>query len=132
MRIGAAVMIVLLVFCACEQDDDILHQEDYQELKGYWTNQQFSNSLVSYEKSDTLVANQYGFAFLPGGKFIERKNSGFCGTPPVIYADYEGSWSVKDSTIDIRVGFWGGNVTYKWQVISIENDTLVIRVVSPE
>lgn len=58
--------------------------------------------------------------------FIERKNAGWCGTPPIAYADFNGSWAKNDSLIDITVDYWGGVANYHWKIISIDNNNLIL------
>ncbi len=132
IRILIAVIMTLFVFVACEKEEVFIATEDSGNLTGYWVNQQFADTLFTYEKSDNLVDNEYGFAFLPGGKFIERKNAGWCGTPPISYADFEGSWSLNDSIFNVTVGYWGGTATYRWRVVSADNGRLIIDVVSED
>lgn len=65
-------------------------------------------------------------------KFIERKNSGWCGTPPVSYSDFEGNWSINDSLLNVSVAYWGGLADYQWKIISLDDKRLTIVVVSQE
>ena len=66
------------------------------------------------------------------GKFTERKNSGWCGTPPVVYSDYDGIWSEHDSLISVSTGFWGGTVDYQWKIVALDKDYLSLYIVKQE
>ena len=85
------------------------------------------NTLRSSQK---LEDNHYGFIIKKDGTFIERKNLGGCGTPPISYGNYEGSWSeISDDILEIDVGFWGGVTTYKIQILSVNDSELKIKYI---
>ena len=69
----------------------------------------------------SLKKNAYGFGFKTGHSFVERKNEGWCGTPPVTLKDFQGTWAKHDSLIDINVPYWGGTAHYQWKIISLDN-----------
>jgi hypothetical protein len=74
-------------------------------------------------------ASTFCYRFNSDGTLIERKNSGWCGTPPISYADYSGNWTIlNDTLIQISVGYWGGSEKYNLDIESISSDSLqVIR-----
>ncbi len=98
--------------------------ESISELYGSWINPQYQDSLTTYTNSDSLETSAYGFTFSENNCFYERKNSGWCGTPPISYANYEGTWSILDSMITIDVPYWGGTAHYQWLLISVNEDEL--------
>lgn len=115
---------IVFGFLACSQPEEFSGGQP--EITGSWINQQVIDSIYTYQKAKTLKDNEYCFSVYPDGKFIERKNSGWCGTPPVSYADYEGSWTLKDSVLTISVPYWGGNSTSKWKIISVDDTHMSI------
>jgi len=117
--------ISVLLF-SCSEDEDFAPGE--LNFIGYWADREYNEPVYSYSNSDALIDDQYCFGFLADGKFQERKNTGWCGTPPIAYGDYEGTWSVSDSVISIEVPYWGGTAEYKWKVVSIHNNKLDILV----
>jgi len=126
----ARLTILLFVFAllACEKNTENAAPEN-DHLIGSWFNPQNNDSIVTYERSGGLVENDYGFSFKEDYTFIERKNAGWCGTPPISYADYNGTWSKKDSIIEITVGYWGGISDYTWKMVSVDETTLrIIRI----
>ena len=102
------------------------------DISGYWTDAQINDTINIYMKSTKLKEGQYCFGFQSNGKFIERKNSGWCGTPPIAYGDFEGSWSINDSIVEISVPFWGGTAEYKWKILSLDNFKLKYTVLEAE
>ncbi len=128
MNIVNTISIILTLLAglsSCEVDNvKSLPEADY--LIGSWVNPQATDSIICYERSESLNEQEYGFTFLSGNAFIERKNAGWCATPPIYYADFEGSWSRDESVLEIAVGYWGGMARYRWEIISVDNTTLKI------
>lgn len=119
--------MIFLLFQSCNENEHIV-PENF-DFTGFWVNEQLDDSVLTYIRADALAENQYCFGFTNDGRFLERKNSGGCATPPIVYADYEGSWSEEDSVISITVPFWGGTAFYKWKVVELEKNRLsLIRV----
>lgn len=118
------VLLVIFIF-ACENHSES-NTKNPDLLLGYWVDPIFTDSTTTFKKATTLKENEYGIVFQPGKLFIERKNSGWCGTPPVAYADFEGTWSRNDSIIKITVGYWGGLVDYKWVIYSLDEKNLIL------
>lgn len=118
-----AVFLFLLALSACEQVTD---KQDPDLLMGSWINPQYNEGIFSFERSTGLVEQEYGISFLADFLLIERKNAGWCGTPPIYYADFTGSWSRQDSIIEISVGFWGGLAEYRWIIRSLDDTHLEI------
>jgi hypothetical protein len=111
---------------ACEKNNEN-EAANNNSLIGSWVNPQQNDFIVTYEKSEGLVDNEYGFSFNEDNIFIERKNAGWCGTPPISYADYNGTWTKDDSIIEISVAYWGGTADYIWKILSIDEVTLKIK-----
>ena len=91
------------------------------------------DGVTRLSRSEELDPDLYGFIFHEDGSFTERKNSGWCGTPPISYDNFEGTWSpLNDTLIDITVGYWGGTLTYQMWIQSMEGDELGIRYLFTE
>ena len=121
------VLIIPLFFISCDPHE-IVTVETNEELAGVWINPQYNNEgLMTLDKADEFI-DGYGVAFLENGTLIERKNSGWCGTPPITYGDFDGNWEEDNGIVDIVVDYWGGEVEYTWEVIFIDDQTLIIEV----
>jgi hypothetical protein len=117
------VLALSLILLSCQR---VVPSGEFSQLKGYWEAPQYTDSLVTYSSCSSLPDNDYGFAFMEEGVFLERKNAGSCGTPPITYADYEGTWSISDSLISISVPYWGGSIQYSWKLVSVNQNELKI------
>jgi hypothetical protein len=89
--------------------------------------------MLLLERSSGLDPSKYGFTLRENGEFIERKNAGWCGTPPITYDNFEGTWvALSDSLLEITVGYWGGTMNYQIRIVSLEQDLLAIRYLYAE
>jgi hypothetical protein len=128
MMIPQRWMIFLLAcsLFACEKNNENTPGTDVL-LIGSWFNPQYNDSIVIYERSKGLVDNEYGFSFNGDNSFIERKNAGWCGTPPISYADFDGTWTRNDSIVEITVGYWGGTAEYSWKILAVDGASLKLE-----
>ncbi len=127
MRNRSAVLISLIVAfltASCSKPSD---PDDANELYGTWVMAEYEESATILRRSSELNADEYGFIIHPGGRFTERKNAGFCGTPPISYANFEGDWThLSENLLDINVGYWGGTTSFKIEIISLSSAELKI------
>jgi len=92
---------------SCQKED--LHQSE-NALTGTWVYDTYliDSDFEVYKAEKELDPDKPGMIFEPGGKFIIRSIYGWCGTPPVTYENYKGTWeTISDSTILIRYEWWG-------------------------
>lgn len=115
----------IIILVSCEKGNELTVNSS-QKLIGYWINPVVTDTIWKYEKANSLKENDNGLYFKSGQVFIERKNAGWCGTPPIAYADFNGTWTKNDSLIDITVDYWGGVANYRWKIISIDNNNLIL------
>ncbi len=118
------IIIILLILSVYACNKNKIDNDD--NLIGSWIESNTDDSLIEYKKVNELRDSKYGFSFNSKALFIERKNAGRCATPPIGYANYEGTWERADSIIDIEVAYWGGFVDYKWKIVSLNTDKLTI------
>ncbi len=90
-------------------------------LLGTWVERGMEGDTTIMQRVAKLDAERYGFAFINGGKFLERKNVGWCGTPPITYGDFAGEWMRQtENTVHVDVDYWGGRMHYDMRIISLE------------
>lgn len=123
-------VLLISLFIGCEEKIETVQNSNL--FTGYWINPQIVDSLVTFSKSSKLVDDKYGIAFYADGSLIERKNSGWCATPPISYSDFEGSWEKSDSLINIVVDYWGGIARYQWKMMDLEDNKLVVKKIKEE
>jgi len=94
-----------------------------EQMIGYWSLSGYADSLTVYSKIPAFT-DAPGICFQENGFFIERQNSGWCGTPPVTYSDYKGKYALKDSLLVIESAYWGGSYRSEWKLQEVTHDTL--------
>lgn len=121
MKTLTTLFIICLLFFSCQKKEE-------QSLLGTWVKPQYNTNATEYqfEKADNFLKNEYGVSFLKNNIFIER-HTGWCGTPPLHYSNYEGTWAFKDSIITINIIDSNGKSTRYWKVKSVTPQTLIVE-----
>ena len=137
-QIGILMMVVLLLSC---KKDNIAPEAlgENADIVGTWVEELdislpiIEDEISSFKRSEELDQDMYGFSILEDGTFLERKNAGWCGTPPIFYDNFEGTWeALSDSLLEITVGYWGGTMSYQIRIVSLDEETLRIRYLYAE
>ena len=123
------ILLLTLVMVACEKE--LVNTEVLGEnagIIGTWVENGYEDDLTLLNRANKLDPSKYGFTMEDNGSFIERKNAGWCGTPPITYDNFEGTWeALSDSLIEITVSYWGGTMTYQMRIVSLDAEDLRIR-----
>lgn len=127
-------ILLLVMFYSCEAD--LLNMEalgDNADILGTWVADEYMGDTLFLDRSESLDNEKYGFTIHEDGTFTEHKNAGWCGTPPITYDNFEGTWEiVSDSLLDITVAYWGGMMTYQIRILSLTADELAISYLYTE
>jgi hypothetical protein len=127
-------LLSMALMCSCEKDlleTDALGSN--ADIVGTWIEQGYEDDILWLDRSEKLDLSSYGFTIKDDGTFIERKNAGWCATPPISYDNFDGTWeAVSDSLLEITVGYWGGTMTYQIRIVSLDEDNLAIRYLYAE
>lgn len=122
-------MLLTGILLSCEKetaDTEKLGQN--AGIVGTWVEHMQDADRLWLNRSSSLDPERYGFTLKEDGEFIEHKNAGWCGTPPISYAEYEGTWlALSDSLLEVTVGYWGGTMTYQMRIVSLDEQQLAIR-----
>ena len=125
MKTTAFVIFTLIsiLLISCKKDE--IYIDGNNPLLGTWNVSGYEdNNTTVYDRSTAFV-DQYGYEFRTDGTVIERKNAGWCGTPPITYADYTGTWKyINDTLVQIEIGYWGGMTTYQLDIESVDAEHL--------
>ncbi|MEN8157321.1 MAG: hypothetical protein ABFS10_10230 [Bacteroidota bacterium] len=129
------VLFAIVVLGSCS--DEMMNPEELGQnagIVGTWV-EEISVALNAaddgsalYKRADEFDQEKPGFTINEDGTFIERKNAGWCATPPISYDNFEGTWvALSDSLLEITVGYWGGTLLYQMRIISVDQEKLRIR-----
>jgi hypothetical protein len=118
------IFFLSLFLYSCSKDEIKIEPDNL--LIGIWNYSDYQDNASIFTRSQEFVDN-HCYRFNPDGTFLERKNAGWCGTPPISYADYPGTWNVlNDTLIQINVGYWGGSTSYRLDIESISSKSLKV------
>jgi hypothetical protein len=123
----AIALIAFIFSISCSRDDFFIDPDNL--IIGTWTYSENLDDILVFDRNNEFINNQC-FRFESDGTLTERANSGFCGTPPVSYADYRGNWiPVNDTLIMVRVDSWNGWTEFKLDIESLGPGHLKTRIV---
>jgi hypothetical protein len=122
----ALCLSCIVVTSACK--DQPTQPSGSDQFIGTWVLKAYEDDLTVMERSLGLDSSKYGFKLFPDGRVLERKNAGWCGTPPITYGNFSGEWkAITDSLLDINVGYWGGRLNYRLQIVALTKSELRVR-----
>lgn len=131
-RITIIILIVLAALISCTKETTNELDAKSSLVVGKWENPSYKNDTIIFTKAQEKKEYEYLIQFKTDGSLVERKNAGWCGTPPIAYADYDGNWEMKDSIIKVLVGYWGGQAKYEWKLLSVDQNQLKILNIKTE
>jgi len=92
-----------------------------------WTYASYEGDVLEYRKVSEFE-NMPAIQFNEDGTMLKWQNSGWCGTPPISYGKYDGTWSyTSDSKIKLRYDYWGGEIEEEWEIVSLKSKRLIVR-----
>nr|WP_143404095.1 hypothetical protein [Gaetbulibacter sp. 4G1] len=107
----------------CESENDIIVDSN-NLLIGSWVEPNYANEQTVFKRASSLPNDAYGIEFKTNGDFIER-SSGWCGTPPLVFSDYEGKWGLKNTLVTITQQYYPTN--YSWRIVSVTETELIVK-----
>jgi len=121
------ILILALFVASCQKDEEIIGDD----LLGNWvyiSQDENADDTRLLKRTKKLDVNNPSIGFYENDFLIDNANAGFCGTPPITYAKYEGNWEMSENIVDYKCAFWGGQKIIKFEIISVDNDFLKIKV----
>jgi hypothetical protein len=129
-RLILFIIISSLVLYSCKKEDQVINIDS--PLIGIWNYSFTQDNLTVYTHNTKFIEN-YGYKFNSDGTLVERKNSGWCATPPVSYADFDGTWSmINDTVVEIKAAYWGGTTTSRLDIEYLSSYTFKFITISSE
>jgi hypothetical protein len=123
LHLLALFICSLLLSCA----KDSIKIDPNNLLIGTWNYAGYQNNVSVYARSLDFSDNP-GYKFNSDGTLVRRNISGWCATPPVSYANYDGTWTIlNDTLIQIHCEYWGGTMDYRMNINSVNLDSLKIE-----
>lgn len=129
MRKNFLILIFIgILISSCTKDEIKIDPDN--PLIGIWNYSGQDENATVFTRSQEL-ANSFCYRFNADGTLIERNISGFCGTPPVSYTNYQGNWTMlNDTLIKVEVIYYDGNRNYKLDIESINTNSLKLITIT--
>ena len=125
--IKTVLILFIVTFIGCEDDNETIIIDESNNLIGHWVNPVYNDSELKLTRANSLKSDEYGISFLTKSQCIER-SSGWCGTPPLTYFDFQGSWERNDSIIIITIDNGiNGMEAIKWEIKTLNDNYLIIE-----
>ena len=118
------VIPVVLCFMNMQCEDDGININSDNLLIGSWVEPIYDGDKTTFKKANALPDQNYGILFKENGDFVER-SSGWCGTPPLIFSDYKGTWLLDNMLVTIFQESYPTN--YAWRIVSLTENELVVK-----
>lgn len=116
---------VIICFMNMKCSDENIEEASDNLLVGTWVESTYDNGKIIYKKSESIPDEDYSLTFKANGELILR-SSGWCGTPPLIFYNQEGSWQLENNIVSIWYeDFYPASTS--WGIVSLTNDELVLE-----
>ncbi len=104
------------------------HTELKDDLIGTWVQIEYLDNGILFEKQAGFAKDKPGVSFNADGTIVKRQNAGWCGTPPISYANNNGTWrQTSDSTLTVNYSYWGGTAEENWLIVEVDDRELVLQ-----
>ncbi len=128
MKTLLPLILLLFVLISANQKQQTISKK---QLIGIWLFEENSSSENSATllKSKKFKEDEPGIQLKKNGKLVKRQNAGRCGTPPISYANYEGTWAMTgNSTLTVKYEFFDGTIEEDWKILETNKNRLKIVV----
>jgi hypothetical protein len=115
-------IFLITLFFSCESNEPVINVDNL--LLGAWIEPSYDSETTTYKRGNSLPDENYGIWFSENGDFTER-SSGWCGTPPLIYTDYNGSFEIDGTLIKITTTSYPNS--YQWRIVSLTENELIVK-----
>jgi hypothetical protein len=125
----AFLSLFLTVFIfSCEinnQSNEIIIDLNNSLLIGNWAAANYQDEQIIFTRVNYLPNDSYGILFKKNAIFTER-SSGWCGTPPLTFSDYVGTWEfAEEGLVKITTTSFTGD--FQWRILELSEEKLVVK-----
>ena len=118
------LFLLLVTTIGCSQENETIPINESDKLIGHWINPIYTGSELQLTRASSLKNNEYGISFLEKTQCVES-SSGWCGTPPITFMDFQGTYTKNDSIIIITLD--NGMQNIKWKIKTLNDKTLIME-----
>ena len=121
------LLFVLVATIGCSQENEVTPINTSDKLMGHWVDPIYSGSELQLTRASSLKNNEFGISLLEKTQCVER-SSGWCGTPPLSFMDFKGTYTKNDSIITISIdNGLNGTQNIRWIIKTLDDKTLIME-----
>ena len=120
------LLLLLVTTLGCTQENETIPINESNKLIGHWINPIYTGSELQLTRASSLKSDGYGLSFLEKTQCVER-SSGWCGSPPLTFRDFEGSWTRTEAVLIITIDNGLGTQNIKWVIKTLDDKTLIME-----
>ncbi|MDP3946074.1 MAG: hypothetical protein Q8Q51_09270 [Lutibacter sp.] len=125
--IKTVLFLLIVTSFGCEKDNETITINESDKLIGHWINSVSNDAELKLTRANSLKNDAYGISFLTKSQCIER-SSGWCGTPPLTFFDYQGTWTRNDAILIITIASGiNGLEAIQWEIKTLNDKYLIIE-----
>jgi hypothetical protein len=124
--IKTILFLVLVTTIGCSQENETIPINASDKLIGHWINPVYTETELQLTRASSLKDDGYGLSFLEKTQCVER-SSGWCGTPPLSFMDFQGTWTRTDSVLIMTIDNGLGLQNIKWAIKTLNDKTLILE-----
>lgn len=128
--ISKFIIAIFLIVAAISCNKSLSGAKNKDTIIGNWIYEKYMGDSIVLSKTVALKKNQIGISFKDNNSLLERSNSGWCGTPPIVTSDYEGVWEKSNDIIDMQGSYWGGKHYTKWKILKFYDNKMLVKVIA--
>ena len=126
-KISLILFLCISTLYSCTKEQIKIDPDNY--LIGVWARSNYENGLETFTRIQDFTDN-YCYKFNSDGTLVERKNAGFCGTPPITFDNFPGTWEIiNDTLIQVNGSYWGGTTSYKLDIETVSPTKLRVYTI---
>lgn len=125
--------LTAITLLACSESEEQITIDPNNQLIGSWSYAEYNeDDTITYKRVNGTISDEYTCTLKNNGSFIEHKNAGWCGTPPISFSDFEGTWQQQNNKVIIQSEYWGGTQNLKWEIIALTEEILTLKITYTE
>jgi len=119
------VLLILPVTSAFNSAED----KELGALFQKWVFVDSSDEGILYESHSRLKEDKSGMEFMKDGTMVVRQNDGGCGTPPISYGNFSGTWTAISKTeVALEYEYWGGTIKSTMTIVKLNKKELLVKL----
>lgn len=133
-----SLLLIVFAFSSCVSNSTNKTTDESKTAKitdkaivGTWVNDSYKDGKAIYKKYSDFKSDQPGIQLNKDGTMIKRQNAGWCGTPPISYSNFNGTWKkINKTTMTIRYEYWGGTAEEDLEIAELTKNTLAVKTIA--